>query len=111
VRLERLLLGAVSLLLVGGFGLLGVGLGGGRPDLLPAGRLMVGAAVALACLPLGGAGRSPWGWSACAGGLGAAGAEGRGTPRASFSGRALRPWSGRPAPAAAAAAGCGLLLG
>ncbi|MBL8614289.1 MAG: hypothetical protein JNM72_01655 [Deltaproteobacteria bacterium] len=52
MRLERLLLAGVSLLLVGGFGLLGVGLGGGRPDLLPAGRLMVGAAVALACLPL-----------------------------------------------------------
>ena len=51
MRLERLFLGGVSLLLVGGFGLLAVGAGGGRPDLLPAGRLMVGAAVALACLP------------------------------------------------------------
>jgi hypothetical protein len=52
VRLERLFLGGVSLLLLGGFGLLAVGAGGGRPGLLPAGRLMLGAAVALACLPL-----------------------------------------------------------
>ena len=47
MRPERLGLGGVSLLLVGSLGLRAAGFGGGRP-----GRLMVGAAMALACLPL-----------------------------------------------------------
>ena len=52
MRVERVFLGLVSLLLVGGFGGLAAGAWGGRPALLTAGQGLLGAAVGLACLPL-----------------------------------------------------------
>ena len=42
VRVERLFLGLVSLLLVGGFGGLAAGVWGGRPALLTAGQGLLG---------------------------------------------------------------------
>jgi len=56
MHIERIFLALVSLLLLGGFGLIGAGLAGGRPDLVSVGQGLLAAAVGLSCVPLVGLG-------------------------------------------------------